>query len=408
MKKRNFISYEDSIEKLDSLKMGVKGFEKTSLQNSLGRILADDIVASENSPQFPTASLDGFAIKALDQKLDFLEIENIDNPAGGELGKFELKNGFAIKTFTGSVMPKGSDTLIQIENVTPKDGKLFFDIKVSIGNGVRPVGEIYKTGDIILKKGIKIGYAEIGVLASLNYPAVKVVQKPKVAILSTGSEILEVGETQKTSSQIRSSNNYTLEALTLENGAIPIQMGIVKDDKTSLTEAIQNAIYSKAEIIVTTGGVSVGDYDFVDEVVKKVGFETVLHGVKIKPGQHILIAKNSENQVLIALPGFAYSSTVTFILYVLPLIRNMLGLKFEPTVFQAKLREKFYKKSRKTEFTACNINFENGEILANFENKKVGTSAILTNMLDSSYLLFSSENSGDKEISDIVDILQII
>jgi len=405
MKKRDFISYSESVLKLKMLSKGVGGFEKVPLQQSLGRVLAENIVAEENSPEYPTASLDGYAIKVQDQQFDKIKIVEIDNPAGGELGDFELKNGFAIKTFTGSVMPKGSDTLIQIENVSTKDGELFFDTKVSVGNGVRPIGEIYHNGDIILKKGIKIGYAEIGVLASLNISSPKVIRKPKIAILSTGSEILEVGEERKTSSQIRSSNNYTIEALTLENGATPIQMGTVKDDKKSITEALQNAIHSEAEIVVTTGGVSVGDYDFVDEVVNKLGFKTIFHGVKIKPGQHILVAQNIKNQILVALPGFAFSSTVTFILYVLPLIRDRLGLNFEPKIVKAKLNENFYKRSKKTEFTTCNLDFLDGEITLNFKGKKVGTSAILTNMLESANLLFSSESSGDKKIGERVEVI---
>lgn len=407
MKNREFISYKDSIKKLETLKSEVGGFEKVPLQQSLNRVLFENIVATEDSPQFPTASLDGYAIKAKNQKLQTLQIVEIDNPAGGELGDFELQDGFAIKTFTGSVMPSGSDTLIQIENVTAENGKLLINERVSIGNGVRPIGEIYLNQDVILKRNTLIGYVEIGVLASLNISAPKVVIKPKVAILSTGSEILEVGEDRKTTSQIRSSNNYTLEALILQNGGDAIQMGIVKDDKSSMIEAIQNAINSKAEIIVTTGGVSVGDYDFVDEVIEKLQFEIILHGVKIKPGQHILIAKNSDNQVIIALPGFAFSSTVTFILYVLPLIRAKLGLKFSPEMISAKLTEKFYKKSKKSEFTACNLGFKNGDILVDFGNKKVGTSAILTNMLDSAQLLFSSEDSGDKEIGEIVEVIKL-
>ena len=405
MKKRNFISYNESILKLEFLRKGVRGFEKIPLQNSLGRVLAEDIVAQENSPEYPTASLDGYAIKVKDQQFEEIQIVEIDNPAGGELGEFELQNGFAIKTFTGSVMPKGSDTLIQIENVTPKSGKLHINLKVSIGNGVRHVGEIYKTGDLILKRGTIINSAEVGVLASLNIVSPKVVTKPRVAILSTGSEILEVGEERKTSSQIRSSNNYTLEALILENGAIPIQMGIVKDDKDSMLETLQMAIDSQTEIIVTTGGVSVGDYDFVDEVIENLGFKMIFHGVKIKPGQHILIAKNDKSQIIIALPGFAYSSTVTFILYVLPLIRDRLGLDFLPKKIEAKLEDKFYKKSKKTEFTTCNLEFKSGEILVDFKGKKVGTSAILTNMLGSANLLFSPEDSRDKEIGEIVEVI---
>ena len=173
-------------------------------------------------------------------------------------------------------------------------------------------------------------------------------------------------------------------------------------------ETLNNAILSKAEIIVTTGGVSVGDYDFIDEVIKKLDFEIIFHGVKIKPGQHILIATHKKtSQILIALPGFAYSSTVTAILYVLPLIRKMLGLNFENEIIEAFLAEKFYKKSKKTEFTAGNLYSKDGKNFFDFQGKIVGTSAILTNMLNSANLLMTSETDGDLEKGTKVNILKI-
>ncbi len=400
--KRNFISYEESQQRLSELKIR-GGFERVPLQNGLNRVLAEDIIADENSPSAPTSSLDGYAIKVKDQNLESLKILSIDNPAGTKLD-IELEDGYAIKTFTGSIMPKGSDTLIPVENVDEVEGRLFIHQKVSIGNGVRPVGEIYRQGDIILKKGTKLGYVEIGVLASLNIGTISVYQKPKVAILSTGSEILEVGEERKNSSQIRSSNNYTLEALVNQNGGETIQMGIVKDDRESLIQALRNGIDSKADFIVTTGGVSVGDYDFVTDVIEKVGFKKIFHGVKIKPGQHILLATNN-NQILISLPGFAYSSTVTAILYLLPLIRYFIGQEFSHNIIQAVLKENYYKRSKKSEFTACNLSFNNGTVYVDFQSKKVGTSAILTNMLNSANLLFSDEDSGDIEVGKKANII---
>jgi len=377
--------------------------EKIALSNSLGRITSENLIAKENSPLFPTASLDGYAIRFIDQKLNILDIFINDNPAGNKTRQV-LPESFAIKTFTGSIMPIGSDTLIPIENITVLDGKLKIDKYVSIGNGVRPIGELYKNGDVIIKKGTKISFTEIGVFASLNISFPKVTQKPRVAIFSTGSEILDLGEERETFSQIRSSNNHALEALIRESGAEPIQYGIIADEVDKLKTAINEMINSGADFIVSTGGVSVGDYDLIAETLQKLNFETIFHGVKIKPGQHILVAKRN-NQIFIALPGFALSAIITAIIYILPLIRNKLGLNFEPKIIQAALREKYYKKSRgKTEFTPCNLIFNGGKIELDFNGKRVGTSALLTNMLDSPHLLFSSENDGDREKNELMDI----
>jgi molybdopterin molybdotransferase len=398
---RNFISWEESQKILETLKVEKRDFEEVPLQNSLDRVLAEDIIAKENSPKYSTSALDGFAIKVSDQQSEFIEIAENDNPAGAsEIPR--LLPETAIKTFTGSPMPFGSDTLVPIENVEVVENRLYIRQKVSIGNGVRPVGEVWKRGETIIKKGTKISPFEIGIMAELNIVSPKVAVKPRVAILSTGDEVLRVGEERTRESQIRGSNNYTLQALVENSGGIAVQMGTVGDNQEETYKKLESALHS--DFIVTTGGVSVGDYDFVSDVVEKLGFEILFHGVKIKPGQHILVAKKDKT-ILLALPGFAYSSTITAILYLLPLIRNKLGLEFENNVVEAILEENYYKKSKKTEFTACNKSFKDGSISVNFNEKKIGTSAILRNMLDSPSLLFSNENSGDKKKGEKVRVI---
>ena len=329
----NLLSYETSQNMLDLLHVNDVRVQKVTLSSSLGRVLAEDIVAKYNDPQFPTASMDGYAVRYEDQELESIKILG-DNPAGSDESRV-VKNGECIKTFTGSRMPQGSDTLIQIENVTVVDDTIIIDEKVSKNSSVRPIGEGYKAGDVLIKKGTKIGFAEIGVMAGLNKVMVSVALKPRVAVIATGSEVLDLGEESKNSSQIRSSNNYTLAALFEQAGAEVIQLGTVGDDKDSIMRTFENAL-SGADILVSTGGVSVGDYDFVKDIVPRLGAEVVYKGVAIKPGRHILVAQRGEKFVL-ALPGFAYSSTVTAILYVLPLIAKMLGRAHAYKMVAAKL-----------------------------------------------------------------------
>ena len=399
---RNFISYEKSLELINKIVLNKPSSEKLFITNAIGRVVAKDIIADHNSPEFPTSGMDGYAIKHSDIKNDFIEI--IDkNPAGSIVTKEVIKST-CIKTFTGSLMPKGSDTLIPIENVEVINNKIKIINEVPFGFAVRSIGENYKKDEVLIKKGTVIGFAEIGVLASLNVSQVDVIINPIIAVASTGSEVLDLGETQTNDAQIRSSNHLTLEALFKSNGADVLQMGIVKDDMNSITNLLESAL-QKADIVVTTGGVSVGDYDFVQDVIKdKLKAEVLFHGVTLKPGMHILVAIK-DSKIIIALPGFAYSSTVCAILYVLPLIYKFRDSKESLPIVKARITQDFPRKMKKTIFTACNVNYINDEYVIDFKDKKQGTSAILTNMLESPALLIQSEDSDDIKSGDLVDIL---
>lgn len=397
----NFLSYETSQNMLELLEVNANRFERVPLSDSLGRVLAEDITAAYNDPQFPTASMDGYAVKHEDLALGELCVLG-DNPAGHDETR-EIQNGECIKTFTGSMMPAGADTLIQIENVTYDDGKITINETVPLGFSVRPVGEGYKAGDILIEKGTKIGFAEIGVMAGLNQVMVKVAVRPRVAVIATGSEILDLGEPSDNPAQIRSSNNYTLAALFEQAGAKAIQLGTAPDDRDAIMQTFENAL-SCSDILVSTGGVSVGDYDFVKDIVPRLGAEVIYKGVAIKPGRHIMVAKR-ENKFILALPGFAYSSTVTGILYGLPLIAKMLGKKAPYKTVAAKLQEDFKKRSPFTEFTACNVVVEDGHYFVNFEGKKVGSSAILVNMLNDSALMVAGEDDKFLEAGTYVNVI---
>jgi len=371
------ISFEKSIELLNQLEVKNRT-KKLCLEDSLGYVLAKDIIAKYNNPAHPTASMDGYAIKHSDIDKEIKIVGS--NPAGS----FEfdiLQKGEAIKTFTGSFMPNGADTIVPIENVEVKDDLLKIITKVNKGFSVREVGEDFKENEIIIKKGTKITFAEIGVMASLNIPIVEVIDKAKVAIIATGSEILDLGENGNFA-QIHSSNNYTLSALSKFLGYETTNVGLVKDNKQEIKNKILNALEVN-DIVVTTGGVSVGDFDFVKEIAGE--FEVVFHGVNIKPGQWIMIAKVG-NKYIISLPGFPYSSFVTFLLYVTPLANKMSGFK-QLDYIKAKLRDNFKKVNPKTQFVAVNISYENGEFIVDVRDKKSGSSGILTNLIQNYALM---------------------
>jgi len=277
--------------------------------------------------------------------------------------------------------------------------------EVPQGFSVREVGENYGKGQMLIPKGTKIDFPEIGVMAGLNIVAPLVYEKPTVAILSTGSELLELGEPQTSDAQIRSSNNYILEAIIKKYDGIPMQLGCIKDDKENIKREVAKA-FEQSDIVVTTGGVSVGDFDFVKDVITELGCEIVFKGVRVKPGQHIVVARKG-NKFIVGLPGFAYSSTVTALLYVVPLIEKLQQGQCSLRQVKAKLKEPFVKRAKKAEFTACNVSLLHGEYYVDFKGKKVGTSAILTNMLGNVALLVTSEEDTSKEVGDEVSILLI-
>ena len=391
------ITYQESIKLIENLNIKASTTERVSIDNAIGRIIAVNIIASENNPKYLTSAMDGYAIKFDDIESDSIEIIDI-NPAGS-IVKNSVTNNNCIKTFTGSLMPEGSDTLVPIENVEVIGNSIKIVEKVSQGFAVRAIGENYSKGEVLISKDSKIDFAHIGVLASLNIPFISVYKKPIVTVLSTGSEILDVGDIETNQSQIRSSNHFTIEAIAKKYGASVNQAGVITDDYNNIKNKIKDAL-KNSDIVVTTGGVSVGDYDFVKDIIKvELNAEIIFKGVKIKPGQHIVLAKTIDDRYILGLPGFAYSSTVTALIYLTKLIKLFLNQKSSLPIREAIIENDINRMTGKTEFRVANLNYQDGEYRVNFDNKKVGTSAILTNMIGNQITLveFSPTDKNIKQ-----------
>ena len=393
--------FDESMALIDALQITHYKTKRLYIMDAVGYVLAEDIVADHNSPEYPTSAMDGYAIIHEDQAMGRLKIASI-NPAGSALRE-KVIGGTCIKTFTGSLMPEGADTLIPIENVEVEGEEIIIKEEVPQGFSVREVGENYAKGQTLITAGTKIDFSHIGVLASLNIVHVTVYEKPTVAVLSTGSELLDLGEVQTNDAQIRSSNNYVVEAIAKKYGGLPMQLGCIKDNKESITNAISDAL-QKSDIVVTTGGVSVGDFDFVKDVIRELGCDVVFKGVRVKPGQHIMVARKGD-KFIVGLPGFAYSATVMALVYVVPLIAKLQRAANPLKMVKATLKEPFSKRAKKAEFTACNVSLVHGEYYVDFKGKKIGTSAILTNMLGDIGLLFTSEEESSKQVGDEVMVM---
>lgn len=399
---KTFKDFDETIEDLiGSFENVQRTTQSIFLTEAHGRVLAQDIVAKENSPEFLTSAMDGYAIRYEDQESGVVRLSD-RVPAGSDI-KTVVTKGTCVKTFTGSLMSDGSDTLIPIENVEVEGDEIKIITPVAKGFSIREIGENYFEGEVLIKAGTTIGFAEVGVMAELGVVQVPVYAQPKVAVVATGSEILEIGEVKTSPAQIRSSNHVTIEGIVKEHGADVCRMAIAKDDKEVIKNTILDALISN-DIVITTGGVSVGDYDFVKDIIKDMKPEYVVDGSFVKPGRHIRVVKIG-SKFIFALPGFPYSSAVMCFLYVLPLLRAMQGIKPQTHYMSAKITEDYLKRSRFTEFTACNISIKNGELCVDLDGKKVGSSAILTNMLDNAALLRIEKDTKEIKKGELVKVI---
>ena len=391
------MSYEKGLEILLSSITPYEKVEKIALTECLNRILACDISAPNDYPAFATASMDGYAIRHAEQENALAIIGSL--PAGS-LPKFAPQKNECVKTFTGSLMSADLDTLVPVENVSVENGVLTIHEKVPLNFAVRGVGESYKKGEILLTKGTKLGFSELALLAELGFFHISVFVKPVVGVLSSGDELKDLGESLDNPAQIRSSNHIALANLAKSFGANALVFPLLKDKKSEVKPAIQNALES-CDILITTGGVSMGDFDFLKAAVRE--YELIIDKLDIKPGRHIKVAKSGKKFIL-AFPGFPYSSMVAFHLSAREILGAWLCQK-KDYIIKAFLKGSYAKKSPYLEFVACNVEFENGKVCVNLAGKKKGSSAIISNLNYKSALMIVPKERTNIAENELVDIM---
>jgi molybdopterin molybdotransferase len=336
-------------------------YEKVPITQSLGRVLAEDIIADRDQPPADNSGMDGFAVRyedikgATEENPAVLELVG-EAKAGGEPPV--ISKGKASYIYTGGLIPQGADTVVQKELTKVEDGKVFIFQELKKGANIRKQGEDYKKGDVLLKKGSKIREAEVGILASANKGFVYVYQRPKVGILTTGDEILDIGEPITSASQIRTSNTYALYSQILEAGGEPVILGFAKDNPEDLREKLRNAI--TCDILLTTGGVSVGDYDLVkDFVCTELGVKILFWKVAQKPGKPLAFGVWGDNdrKLFFGIPGNPVAAMFVTEAYVKPAVRKMKGeRKILNPVVKAKLIGGYKrKKGERKEFIRVSV-----------------------------------------------------
>jgi molybdopterin molybdotransferase len=301
------------------------GFEKVSLLESLGRVVGEDIDARRNIPPLDNSGMDGYAVRTADiekaSRDHSVRLKVIEDLPAGFLSQKTLKEGQAIRIMTGAPIPMGADTVVPVEE-TGKDGSSVSIFKAfPLGENIRRGGEDVKQGDRVISRGDILRPSEIGMVASIGRSSLSVYQRPMVSILCTGEELVDVDEPLE-GVKIVSSNSYTLAAQVRECGAIPVQLGIARDRKEEVKERLRQGL--RADVLVSSAGISVGDYDFVKEALKDLGMEMVFWRVAMKPGKPMAFG-TIRGKPVFGLPGNPVSSMVSFEQFVRPALLKMMG-----------------------------------------------------------------------------------
>ena len=322
-------------EALDSVLAAVRPLsaEEVPILDALGRVAAAEIISPEQVPSFANSAMDGFAVAGADLaagRRDFLV--TVDIPAGHHVDE-PVRAGEAARIMTGAPLPPGADTVVQVEHTTTQGDRVTVDPAPPAGVNVRRAGEDVSAGDVLFARGAHLGPAEVGLLAAVGIQHVSVARRPRVAILPTGSELVPPG-VPLAPGQIRNSNSFTAYGQTLAAGGEPVSLDIARDDVDETRRLLGAAL--EHDVVVTSGGVSVGDYDFVKQVQDELGVERRFWGIATKPGKPLAFGVRGDTLVF-GVPGNPVASMVSFEMYVRPALLALQGRAdvYRPYLFAA-------------------------------------------------------------------------
>lgn len=378
-------------------KSNKKSLFKISLNKANRYVLAENIKARCFSPPFNQSAMDGYA-------LQFSDIQNkfkiychpaLENSAGKSVIS-KIPNKQAVRIFTGAKMPSNGNLVIPQELITVNDNVLQFDgSNFKLNDNVRGKGTQFKKGEIILRKGEVLNAPKIALAATAGYNSLKVFSCPKIAIIVSGSELVAPGK-QLTGDKIYESNSIMLEALLKENHITTTRTRFVKDEIKQTTTAISKAL-KEADVILISGGISVGKYDLIKDILEKLKTQTIFHKIKQKPGKPIYFGKNKNNYIF-GLPGNPAASLTCFFEYVLPFIKSLSGYNTPFAITQkAKLTGSYSKKAGLTHFLKGYVLSNNVTILPDQESYKI------TSFSDANCLIVIPEETTLVNTGDEVD-----
>lgn len=375
--------------------------EQLPVLEALGRVLAEDVYADGDIPPHANTAMDGYAVIAADthgaSEKAPVALRVIENLAAGNVAEKRVTSGTAIRIMTGAPMPNGADAVIPFEETAPgQNGWVNLFKEMGIGSNVRYAGEDVRAGQQVLPAGTRIRPQEIGMLAALGKAEVSVIRRPRVAILATGDELVDIDE-PLTPGKIRNANGHSNAAQVITAGGIPLMLGIARDNIEDLTAKIQTGLAQGADLLLTSGGVSVGDFDVVKQVLVAEG-EMTFWRVCMKPGKPLafgqITAKVDGVQraaPVLGMPGNPVSAMVSFELFVRPAIHKMLGITdMQRLVVDAILDDAIPTKDDRRHYVRVYAAERDGEIHAALTGEQ--GSGILNSMVLANALAIIPEN----------------
>ncbi|MCL5807950.1 MAG: molybdopterin molybdotransferase MoeA [Deltaproteobacteria bacterium] len=379
------------------------GLEKVNILDALGRVIGEDIYAGRSIPPKDNSAMDGYALRAADtrgaspERPVFLDV--VEDLPAGSIPQKRIGPGQAARIMTGAPLPEGADAVIRMEDTRKEDNRVALLVEAKKGQDIRHEGEDVREGEEVISRGEIIRPAEVGMLASLGRSFIFVHQRPLVAIVATGDELVDIDEAPSPW-KIVSSNSYSLAALVRECGGIPLQIGIAKDRREDLLAKFRAAM--RADLILSSGGVSFGDYDLVKDLMKEVGNRMQFWQVAMKPGRPLAFGSLGSVPI-VGLPGNPVSAMVSFEQFIRPAILKMLGHKnLFRRVVRASLGEDIRKKKGTRHFIRARIRRE-GEDYAVVTTGEQG-SGILKSMVRANGLIILPEEATEVRKGAMVSV----
>ncbi len=382
---------EQAIQELLKQVEALDCHEIVSLSDSLGRVLAEDLASSIDLPPFNNSAMDGYAFNFADLQQD-KPLTLVGQSFAGHPYQGKCEPNTCIRIMTGAPVPSGYDTVQMQEKVDAKDEQIFITAPKAKGANVRCRGEEVTTGTKVLSAGTQIGAAEMGVLATIGASQLRVTRQLKVAFFSTGDELRPIGS-ELAPGQIYDSNRYSIQGLLSRANVEWIDMGVIQDDREAIRQAFRNAAAS-ADMVITSGGVSVGDADYTKQILDEEG-EITFWKLAIKPGKPFAFGRIGK-AIFCGLPGNPVSSMVTFYKLVWPLINKMQGLpQSQPLQLEAKLTTDIRKLPGRVEYQRGVLSRENGELTVAVTGSQ--GSGMLTSMsVANCFIVLSQEQENAK------------
>ena len=319
--------------------------EKAGIIDSFGRVLAEDIKSDCDIPAFDYSAMDGYAVRSADTKGasagNGVKLRVVGEFRAGGDTSARVEKGQAVKIMTGAPIPQGADAVVMVEDTSMEGDNVEVFEEAEKGENIRLAGEDIKNGDLVIKRGTLLKEGHVGMLAALGIPAVSVKRRPKVAILATGDEVISIDEDIKPG-KVRNSNAYSLHAQVLACGGIPINKGVASDNKEGLKAKLRSCL--DCDIIITSGGVSMGEYDYVKDVMIDMGMDLKFWKIAMRPGKPNLFGVIN-GKPFFGLPGNPVSTMIGFEVFVRPAIQKMLGrISDDRSEVEAVLEEDIKKK----------------------------------------------------------------